>query len=185
MCTSIHSTARDEKTTMDPDWEGECLIGKTIQAPLPYGKVKVTGVDVFGSVTADSNIIATCERVDDPHYLSRCSLEEDDRDPESEVVVGTIDSTGVAYYYGKSVDPEHPGADLVGRRVALCTYNQDQDGDGEIDEQSDPKSWLKRPFCLEYDASDHMHKFRFADGTEERIALEPHGNASWRYLKGW
>ena len=154
---------RDNETEMDPEWEGEQLVGKTIQF---YKGDSSEGNKQAGKVTAvhiaedGESATATVEGHDEP------------------VQIAETNAAGDLVYYGNLCDPEWRGADLIGRRIALCECTYDG-------AQSDPASWVKRPFVISYDEDTGKHRVRFQDNTEKDVALEPKGEDSWRYLLGW
>ena len=161
---------RDMDTTMDAEWEGQQLVGKTIQH-YGGGAGRTTG----------SKVMKIEEKTNEDGQQVVWATDADGID---EIEVGKVAADGTLQYYGNRWDPEHAGADLIGRRIALCEYGQDDDGDGEMD-QFQPAAWDKRPFVIAYDTTTEAHTVRYEDNTEEVVYLEPKGTSSWRYLQGW
>ena len=156
---------RDGDTIMDPDWEGQALVGKTIQHYEPR-QGSCGEVESVAEADEDGVVFATVAGASGP------------------VEVGKRDPDGKVQFYGNNTDPANTGAELIGRRIALCKWGKDADGDG-ADDQRSPGAWVKRPFVIAFDQDTQEHTVRYEDKTEETLGLEPHGKTSWRFLLGW
>jgi hypothetical protein len=200
---------RDADTQMDPRWEGEQLVGRKIhpdpgfrEGSTAYGKTEYGSV-IYGGVkggtwNTEGFKVATYteEETDDDGKTTNVNpwvtlegldgkILVDKEDRKMKFEVGKEDADGNMQFHGSSWDPaEDAGAKLIGRRIALCEFGQDADGDGESD-QCQPSAWVKRPFVIAFDEETKQHTLRFQDKTEKELGLEPNGTSSWRFLLGW
>jgi hypothetical protein len=166
---------RDADTQMDPRWEGEQLVGRKIHPGRDYRGDNTEGFTVATYTEEETGDDGKTTKV------GKVTLEGVDGNIE----VGKQDADGNMQFYGNLWDPaEDAGAKLIGRRIALCEYGQDADGDGE-DDQFQPSAWVKRPFVIAFDEETKKHTLRFQDKTEKELELEPNGFTSWRFLLGW